>query len=198
VESVIDADPVAAAVRDVMATKTAWKGTASDLMSALGEMTGERVSKSKAWPDGPRALAGRLRRAATFLRKIGIGIEFVREGRERTRAILITKLPSSSVPESAGVRPSALAASSVPSPKANIVNGFMPSRLRMVAKDADGRTDGSGIEPAAPVRANPFKSNSETAADGTDANIPHQSTPPRPFVNAVIDPVIKLDAETRS
>ena len=87
VEGVIDADPIAAAVRAVMATRTEWTGTASDLLGALAEVAGERVAKSKTWPDSPRALAGRLRRAATFLRKIGIEIGFGREGRARTRTI---------------------------------------------------------------------------------------------------------------
>jgi len=81
VEGVIDADPIAAAVRAVMATQSKWTGTASDLLDALAEVAGERIAKSKSWPDGPRALAGRLRRAATFLRKVGIEIGFVREGR---------------------------------------------------------------------------------------------------------------------
>jgi hypothetical protein len=52
-------------------------------------MSGERVSKSKIWPDSPRALAGRLRRAPTFLRKIGIETGFDREGRARTRVIYV-------------------------------------------------------------------------------------------------------------
>ncbi len=93
VEGVIDADPIAAGVRAVMATRTEWTGTASDLLGALAEMAGERVAKSKTWPDSPRALAGRLRRAATFLRKIGIEIGFDREGRARTRIIRITTTP---------------------------------------------------------------------------------------------------------
>ena len=93
VEGVIDADPIAAAVRALMATRTEWTGTASDLLGALAEMAGERVAKSKTWPDSPRALAGRLRRAATFLRKIGIEIGFEREGRARTRIIRITTGP---------------------------------------------------------------------------------------------------------
>ena len=92
VEGVIDADPIAAAVRAVMATRTVWTGTASDLLGALAEVAGERVAKSKTWPDSPRALAGRLRRAATFLRKIGIEIGFEREGRARTRTIRITTI----------------------------------------------------------------------------------------------------------
>ena len=68
VEGVIDADPVAAAVRAVMVTRTVWTGTASDLLGALASEAGERVAKSKTWPDSPRVLSGRLRRAATFLR----------------------------------------------------------------------------------------------------------------------------------
>src|SRR5215468_9038979 len=99
VEGVIDADPIATAVRAVMATRTEWTGTASDLLGALGEMAGERVAKSKTWPDTPRALAGRLRRAATFLRKIGIEIGFGREGRARTRTINITTNQTFSTPE---------------------------------------------------------------------------------------------------
>ena len=87
----IEADPIAAAVRAVMTTRTEWTGTASELLGALAEMAGERVAKSKRWPDSPRALAGRLRRAATFLHKIGIDIGFEREGRARTRIIRILR-----------------------------------------------------------------------------------------------------------
>ena len=41
----IDADPVAAAVRAMMTTRTVWTGTASDLLGALAEVAGERVAK---------------------------------------------------------------------------------------------------------------------------------------------------------
>ena len=91
VDAVIEADPVAAAVRAMIATRTEWTGTASELLDALGEVAGERVVKSKTWPDSPRALSGRLRRAATFLRKTGIEIGFEREGRARTRMIRIAR-----------------------------------------------------------------------------------------------------------
>jgi hypothetical protein len=112
VESVIDADPIAAAVLAVMTTRTEWTGTASDLLGALAEVAGERVVKSKTWPDSPRAVAGRLRRAATFLRKVGIEISFVREGRARTRTITITNTLPHPAPENAGVRSSSPSASS--------------------------------------------------------------------------------------
>jgi hypothetical protein len=52
VEGVIDADPIAAAVRAVMTTRTEWTGTASELLGALAEMAGERVAKGR---PGPRA-----------------------------------------------------------------------------------------------------------------------------------------------
>src|SRR6516165_2721321 len=44
------------------------------------------------WPKSPRALAGRLRRAQSFLRTLGIEIAFGREGRLGTRTIRITTM----------------------------------------------------------------------------------------------------------
>jgi hypothetical protein len=173
VEGVIDADPIATAVRAAMATRTLWTGTASDLLGALAEVVGERVAKSKTWPDGPRALAGRLRRAATFLRKIGIEIGFGREGRARTRTINITTPRPSAAPEKPGAQPSAPSASSALLPKSNPANGFPAQSVRTVAHDADGSGNGN----ASTVRANPLKTNAGTAADGADANPPPQSGP---------------------
>ena len=95
-------------------------------------MAGERVAKSKTWPDSPRALAGRLRRAATFLRKIGIEIGFEREGRARTRIIRITT-GQSLAPETGGARPSASSAPSADQPKAN------SGQWLRIARPADGR-----------------------------------------------------------
>ncbi|MEZ5782392.1 MAG: hypothetical protein R3D70_12345 [Rhizobiaceae bacterium] len=91
-----------------MTERTEWTGTASDLLGAL-EAAGERIAKSKTWPDSPRALSGRLRRAATFLRKIGIDIGFEREGRARTRTIRITTAGNAASPENRRAQPSASA-----------------------------------------------------------------------------------------
>ena len=172
VEGVIDADPIAAAVRAVMTMRTEWTGTASDLLGALAEMVGERVAKSKTWPDSPRALAGRLRRAATFLRKIGIDIGFEREGRARTRMIRITTTGKPASPETQGPQPSASSIPPADQPKPNAGNGFVPPGLRTVGSLADGSTGGNG----SPVRTNPLNSNTETDADGADARLPRQST----------------------
>jgi hypothetical protein len=179
VEGVIDADPIATAVRAVMATRTVWTGTASDLLGALAEVVGERVAKSKTWPDGPRALAGRLRRAATFLRKIGIEIGFAREGRARTRTINITTIQPSAAPEKLEAQPSAPSAPSAPTPKSVSANGFAAQSVRTVARDADGSGNGN----ASTVRTNHLKNNAGTVADGADANCPLQSAPGKASAN---------------
>jgi hypothetical protein len=141
-------------------------GTCLDLAltyaSCIEQAVGERVAKAKTWPDSPRALAGRLRRAATFLRKIGIEIGFEREGRARTRTIRIVTSPA---PDREEARPSA---SFAPSPKHNAANGFAPPDLRTVASDADGR--GNGV--AQIVRGNALTQNREDGADSADANHP--------------------------
>jgi hypothetical protein len=176
VEGVIDADPIAAAVRTVMATRTEWTGTASELLGALAEMAGDRAAKSKTWPDSPRALAGRLRRAATFLRKIGIEIAFEREGRARTRIIRVTTTGKPSARETEGVRPSASSAPSAYLPIANPANGFASHGVRTVGDPADGSTGGA----SSIVRANPLKTNAEDDADGSDATSPHRSASEKP------------------
>jgi hypothetical protein len=179
VEGVIDADPIATAVRAVMATRTMWTGTASDLLGALAEVVGERVAKSKTWPDGARALAGRLRRAATFLRKIGIEIGFGREGRARTRTINITTIETLSTQEKLGIRSSAPSASSAPTAESNHTNGFAAPSVQTIADAADGI--GNGRAPT--VRANPLKNNGGSAADGADANCLLQSAPGKAGAN---------------
>lgn len=165
VEGVVDVDPVAAAVRAVMTERTVWTGTASDLLGALGEAAGERIAKSKTWPDSPRALSGRLRRAATFLRKIGIEVSFEREGRARTRTFRITAAGADPVPERSGVQPSAPSVPSAPRPKSIQDNDFAEPDPRTFANDADGRASG----PVDCARANPLKSRDETDADANSA-----------------------------
>jgi hypothetical protein len=84
IENIIDADPVAAHVREIMADRAQWTGSASDLLQVGANRPG--------WPKSPRALAGRLRRAQAFLRTLGIEIAFGREGRFGTRTIRITAI----------------------------------------------------------------------------------------------------------
>jgi hypothetical protein len=108
VENVIDADAVATAVRIMMGTRAEWRGTASNLLIALNKLVGEKQQKSRDWPLSPRILSGRLRRAAPGLRKIGIDLDFMREGRAKTRIILVTKKPENeATPPPASAAPSA-------------------------------------------------------------------------------------------
>jgi hypothetical protein len=176
VDDVIDADPIAAAVRTLMASQTEWTGTASELLGALGEAADERTVKSKTWPDSPRALSGRLRRAATFLRKIGIEISFDREGRARTRTIHITTIGKPFALEKGGAQPSASSAPSAFSTNANSVNGRVAAPLRTVVKRADGSSDTNYSS----VRSKPSKTRDETDADDADANRPPDSAPENP------------------
>jgi hypothetical protein len=156
----------------MMATRTVWTGTASDLLDALARKTGDRVTKSRAWPESPRALADRLRRAAPFLRKLGIDIEFTKKGRARTRVIYIRTTPSSAPPECDGERSSASAFLASPSICAAKGAASVDTDPR-----ADGRAGDSSKADTATVGANSSNISAGTAADGADANCLPQSGP---------------------
>jgi len=90
VEDAVEADPLAACVRAIMAKQTRWVGTASDLFNAVGVGGEHLAGKIQDWPRNPRALAGRLRRSQASLRTLGIEIAFKREGQEGIRIIKMT------------------------------------------------------------------------------------------------------------
>jgi hypothetical protein len=94
VEGIIEADPVAVCVRALMAECDSWAGTASDFLRAASAFAGNNGSN---WPKNPGALAGRLRRAQTFLRVLGINITFSREGRAGNRIIKLHAAPENTV-----------------------------------------------------------------------------------------------------
>ncbi len=98
-------DPVGLGIRRLMAERAWWAGTASDLLRAVAHSANE--NNRAGWPKTPGALAGRLRRAQTFLRMLGIEICFSRQGRAGTRTIRIT---SGSTAELGASAPSALLA----------------------------------------------------------------------------------------
>jgi hypothetical protein len=90
VDSIIEADPIATCVRAIMVDRTTWSGSASELLRLCAESARDDISRPTAWAKNPRALAGRLRRAQTFLRTLGIEITFSREGRTGTRMIKLS------------------------------------------------------------------------------------------------------------
>jgi hypothetical protein len=92
IESVIDSDPVASRVREIMADRHIWIGTAAELLNyRLGRQGDHDWDSRSGWPRSPRALAGRLRRAQPGLRSLGIDIVFSREGRAGTRIITMRR-----------------------------------------------------------------------------------------------------------
>jgi hypothetical protein len=95
IEGVIEADPLAAFVREIMAGRSTWTGTATDFLRARIAAGKDVADRTGGWPRNPRALAGRLRRCQTFLRAVGIDITFTREGRMGSRMIRMTSLTKS-------------------------------------------------------------------------------------------------------
>ena len=92
IESIIEADPLATCVRTIMGERSSWSGSASDLLRLCAESDREDATMRPPWAKNPRVLAGRLRRAQTFLRMLDIEIAFGREGRSGARTIRLSAL----------------------------------------------------------------------------------------------------------
>jgi hypothetical protein len=92
VEVVLDADPVAMALRAHLDRCAAVTTTSTELLSILSHLTPEHVRRSKDWPPNARALSGRLRRLAPALRGLGIVMAFERDGHDRRRLITIERV----------------------------------------------------------------------------------------------------------
>ena len=98
IEGIVDADPIAACVRELMSERSSWTGSAADLLRVSLERSSDRIPRGgTGWPRTPRALAGHLRRAQTFLRALGIEIAFSREGRAGSRIIRMRSSPENIV-----------------------------------------------------------------------------------------------------
>jgi hypothetical protein len=82
-DAVLDADPLGCAVRECMAGRQEWTGTAAQLLELV---TPEPTPRS--FPRSPRALSGQLRRLAPALRAGGIELDFTKT--ERQRLVILT------------------------------------------------------------------------------------------------------------
>jgi hypothetical protein len=87
-EDQLDADPVASAVRILMAGRSTWAGNATKLHITLAPTFG--TMGTTGMPVSPRDLSVKLRKAVPSLRKIGIEIAFDRHGHDRDRIISIS------------------------------------------------------------------------------------------------------------
>lgn len=168
-EAVEDSPLARGIVSVVEAAGGSWQGTATELLAAVAEHVDEATRRGKAWPQSPRALAGKLRRMAPDLRRgAGIDVEFVQVGHERARTIVMQKIGADNRPH----RPHR--------PQALSDNGF----------GADGSADAkpayrpqpsayrpqpsAGGEPESLV-AQGFQKTADDA-DGADAKLPLLST----------------------
>lgn len=91
----VDADPVAAAIRDWSRRDTfeGWEGTPTELLSLLETMVKEDVRRSRRWPHNAIALGSRLVRFTPPLRAAGVEVLQLRVGHGRTRVVSIRRRP---------------------------------------------------------------------------------------------------------
>jgi len=141
-------------VREIMTERSSWTGSAADLLRAGADRSGGGISRdSTGWPKNPRALAGRLRRAQTFLRVLGIDITFSRAPRAGSRIIRMHAL--SNIPS----------APSAPSATLGPASGHPPPPSPPDICEDNRRPDLVGFWPVAQV---PIATTDD--ADGADAN----------------------------
>src|SRR5260370_28220301 len=75
IEDVVEADPVAARIRDIMAERTIWTGNASDLLRVAASSSSDDASRTGlAWPKSPQTRAGPLPPPQAPLRALAIDI----------------------------------------------------------------------------------------------------------------------------
>jgi hypothetical protein len=103
-QDTVDADPVAACVREFMREHSSWVGTAADFLRIGLQRSNESSREIAYWPRSPRALAGHLRRAQTSLRVLGIEITFRREGHAGNRVITMSSSLENTVSTASSVR----------------------------------------------------------------------------------------------
>jgi hypothetical protein len=107
-EKLIETDVVAAAVQALMAKRSPWSGTATELDMALRVAT-HNLEGAKGWPASPRILADRLRALTSSLGKTGINVAFAKVGHDHKRVITLCRRPNHSDPPTTASPPAASA-----------------------------------------------------------------------------------------
>jgi hypothetical protein len=145
---------LAACVRALMAECSSWAGSAADLLRATADHSRDGMGRDRTgWPQNPRALAGRLRRAQSFLRALGIEIGFGREGHAGSRVIRIYTTPTSSVSTASSVGDHGPRSGQVPPRPADDVcdDNYLcnfPSPIGQASFTAADDADGADANPA--------------------------------------------------
>jgi hypothetical protein len=162
VETLIEADTVATAVRSLLVKSPTWIGTATELMRDLLLTQPAEVVRTRTWPGSPRALSYRLRQAAPSLRSVGIQVEFGRAGHRRDRKITLR----------VGTFPSAQSASSADGENASGNKTLGSNGQRTQSAPADATAIPADDRRHRTVRSKPLKSKAPDGADDADAKIP--------------------------
>jgi hypothetical protein len=89
VDIVLEADPVAMALRRHMERRTETTTTATQLLGDLGSLVSDHIRRGRQWPQSASSLSGQLKRLAPALRKVGITITHSRAPHAGTRLIHI-------------------------------------------------------------------------------------------------------------
>lgn len=89
VDVVLEADPVAMAVRKHMEKLPEHVTTATKLLAELDGLVSENVRRGRQWPRSGSVLSGQLTRLAPALRRVGISVEPRREGHTGRRLLCI-------------------------------------------------------------------------------------------------------------
>jgi hypothetical protein len=86
----VESDLVAMAVMDFMQSRDTWCGTASNLLEDLDKLIAEKPARTDRWPKQPNSLTRRLRRCATFLRRLGVEVNLDKRDQTSNRTRLVT------------------------------------------------------------------------------------------------------------
>jgi len=89
-EEILEADPVASAIRDFVQKRQSWTGTASELLKLLNEAPGQRPD---GWPKQGNTLSRKLNILHTTLNDAGISISRDKEGSKRNRQLTLESKP---------------------------------------------------------------------------------------------------------
>ncbi len=110
-ESIIEASPLAHAVRDRVERNGEIEGTATEILELLSADKDSKVLNHPDWPRRAPTFGTKLREVAPNLRRLGIEVQSHRNGRSRTITIRRTEespdLPSSPSPLSPAVQEAA-------------------------------------------------------------------------------------------
>jgi hypothetical protein len=187
VETVLEADVVATTLREFMAQRVdAWTGTATELHKLLNATAGEITTKAKEWPKTPKTLSGRLRRASSFLRNVGIRVAFDRS--RIRRGITVTTHDAddagdadlSGRPQSQNHQFEMGSERHGPDRQGNLASPASPASQHQAFQedscdapcDAPNARDASDSGDAACVTPDPLKTNGNDARDARDAKNP--------------------------